>query len=252
MSSYRRPDNPERTLWTEFDEKEDCGVTFSKFGIETCEEMITREEDCDRSAAEKSRRCRTERRVGAKKSSKEEEKGKDTLPPFETTPKTINSNNISPERIAEKEEEEVKEGKEKATRRASVLCKHERGKKSPSSVFISTSSSLSSSFEDGKEDGEEEEKKTTNNRKEESLTRQIFFPKRQRRKYLQPPLPPLHFQQREAKKLIGTKIGLFARKKKKKRKMKKINSLDSTSRRKESASCDGRMSSNACNEWLKS
>ena len=93
MSSYRRPDNPERTLWTEFDEKEDCGVTFSKFGIETCEEMITREEDCDRSAAEKSRRCRTERRVGAKKSSKEEEKGKDTLPPFETTPKTINTNN---------------------------------------------------------------------------------------------------------------------------------------------------------------
>jgi hypothetical protein len=80
MSSYRRPDNPERTLWTEFDEKEDCGVTFSKFSIETCEEMITREEDCDRSAAEKSRRYRTERRVGAKKSSKEEEKGKDTLP----------------------------------------------------------------------------------------------------------------------------------------------------------------------------
>ena len=95
MSSYRRPDNPERTLWTEFDEKEDCGVTFSKFSIETCEEMITREEDCDRSAAEKSRRYRTERRVGAKKSSKEEEKGKDTLPAFETTPKTINSNNIS-------------------------------------------------------------------------------------------------------------------------------------------------------------
>ena len=165
MSSYRRPDNPERTLWTEFDEKEDCGVTFSKFGIETCEEMITREEDCDRSAAEKSRRCRTERRVGAKKSSKEEEKGKDTLPPFETTPKTINTNNISPERIAEKEEEEVKEGKEKATRRASVLCKHERGKKSPSSVFISTSSSLSSSFEDGKEEGEEEEEK--NNQQQE-------------------------------------------------------------------------------------
>ena len=165
MSSYRRPDNPERTLWTEFDEKEDCGVTFSKFGIETCEEMITREEDCDRSAAEKSRRCRTERRVGAKKSSKEEEKGKDTLPPFETTPKTINTNNISPERIAEKEEEEVKEGKEKATRRASVLCKHERGKKSPSSVFISTSSSLSSSFEDGKEVGEEEEEK--NNQQQE-------------------------------------------------------------------------------------
>ena len=108
MSSYRRPDNPERTLWSEFDEKEDCGVTFSKFGIETCEEMITREEDCDRSAAEKSRRCRTERRVGAKKSSKEEEKGKDTLPPFETTPKTINTNNISPERIVEKEEEEGK------------------------------------------------------------------------------------------------------------------------------------------------
>ena len=165
MSSYRRPDNPERTLWTEFDEKEDCGVTFSKFGIETCEEMITREEDCDRSAAEKSRRCRTERRVGAKKSSKEEEKGKDTLPPFETTPKTINTNNIYPERIAEKEEEEVKEGKEKATRRASVLCKHERGKKSPSSVFISTSSSLSSSFEDGKEEGEEEEEK--NNQQQE-------------------------------------------------------------------------------------
>ena len=165
MSSYRRPDNPERTLWTEFEEKEDCGVTFSKFGIETCEEMITREEDCDRSAAEKSRRCRTERRVGAKKSSKEEEKGKDTLPPFETTPKTINTNNISPERIAEKEEEEVKEGKEKATRRASVLCKHERGKKSPSSVFISTSSSLSSSFEDGKEEGEEEEEK--NNQQQE-------------------------------------------------------------------------------------
>ena len=165
MSSYRRPDNPERTLWTEFDEKEDCGVTFSKFGIETCEEMITREEDCDRSAAEKSRRCRTERRVGAKKSSKEEEKGKDTLPPFETTPKTINTNNISPERIAEKEEEEGKEVKEKATRRASVLCKHERGKKSPSSVFISTSSSLSSSFEDGKEEGEEEEEK--NNQQQE-------------------------------------------------------------------------------------
>ena len=165
MSSYRRPDNPERTLWTEFEEKEDCGVTFSKFGIETCEEMITREEDCDRSAAEKSRRCRTERRVGAKKSSKEEEKGKDTLPPFETTPKTINTNNISPERIAEKEEEEVKKGKEKATRRASVLCKHERGKKSPSSVFISTSSSLSSSFEDGKEEGEEEEEK--NNQQQE-------------------------------------------------------------------------------------
>ena len=165
MSSYRRPDNPERTLWTEFDEKEDCGVTFSKFSIETCEEMITREEDCDRSAAEKSRRCRTERRVGAKKSSKEEEKGKDTLPPFETTPKTITINNISPERIAEKEEEEVKEGKEKATRRASVLCKHERGKKSPSSVFISTSSSLSSSFEDGKEEGEEEEEK--NNQQQE-------------------------------------------------------------------------------------
>ena len=166
MSSYRRPDNPERTLWTEFEEKEDCGVTFSKFSIETCEEMITREEDCDRSAAEKSRRCRTERRVGAKKSSKEEEKGKDTLPPFETTPKTINTNNISPERIAEKEEEEeVKEGKEKATRRASVLCKHERGKKSPSSVFISTSSSLSSSFEDGKEVGEEEEEK--NNQQQE-------------------------------------------------------------------------------------
>ena len=165
MSSYRRPDNPERTLWTEFDEKEDSGVTFSKFSIETCEEMITREEDCDRSAAEKSRRCRTERRVGAKKSSKEEEKGKDTLPPFETTPKTINTNNISPERIAEKEEEEVKEGKEKATRRASVLCKHERGKKSPSSVFISTSSSLSSSFEDGKEEGEEEEEK--NNQQQE-------------------------------------------------------------------------------------
>ena len=43
---------------------------------------------------------------------------------------------------------------------------------------------------------------------------------------------------------------------KKKKKMstrrKKINSLDSTSRRKKSASCDGRMSSNACNEWLKS
>ncbi len=165
MSSYRRPDNPERTLWTEFDEKEDCGVTFSKFGIETCEEMITREEDCDRSAAEKSRRCRTERRVGAKKSSKEEEKGKDTLPPFETTPKTIKTNNISPERIAEKDEEEVKEVKEKATRRASVLCKHERGKKSPSSVFISTSSSLSSSFEDGKEEGEEEEEK--NNQQQE-------------------------------------------------------------------------------------
>ena len=165
MSSYRRPDNPERTLWTEFDEKEDCGVTFSKFSIETCEEMITREEDCDRSAAEKSRRCRTERRVGAKKSSKEEEKGKDTLPPFETTPKTINTNNISPERIAEKEEEEGKEVKEKATRRASVLCKHERGKKSPSSVFISTSSSLSSSFEDGKEEGEEEEEK--NNQQQE-------------------------------------------------------------------------------------
>jgi hypothetical protein len=166
MSSYRRPDNPERTLWTEFDEKEDCGVTFSKFGIETCEEMITREEDCDRSAAEKSRGCRTERRVGAKKSSsKEEEKGKDTLPPFETTPKTINTNNISPERIAEKEEEEGKEVQEKATRRASVLCKHERGKKSPSSVFISTSSSLSSSFEDGKEEGEEEEEK--NNQQQE-------------------------------------------------------------------------------------
>ena len=165
MSSYRRPDNPERTLWTELDEKEDCGVTFSKFGIETCEEMITREEDCDRSAAEKSRRCRTERRVGAKKSSKEEEKGKDTLPPFETTPKTIINNNISPERIAEKEEEEGKEVKEKATRRASVLCKHERGKKSPSSVFISTSSSLSSSFEDGKEEGEEEEEK--NNQQQE-------------------------------------------------------------------------------------
>ena len=165
MSSYRRPDNPERTLWTEFDEKEDCGVTFSKFGIETCEEMITVEEDCDRSAAEKSRRCRTERRVGAKKSSKEEEKGKDTLPPFETTPKTINTNNISERRIAEKEEEEGKEVQEKATRRASVLCKHERGKKSPSSVFISTSSSLSSSFEDGKEEGEEEKEK--NNQQQE-------------------------------------------------------------------------------------
>lgn len=162
MSSCRRPDAPERTLWTEYEEEGDCAVTFSKFGREKCEEVVVVEEDFEddidrRSSTSESQKSR---RKGGKKQKVGAKKSKDTPKLFaektketdddRTTNEKKRIGNPSPPRRRNSAAEE-----EETSRRTSVSFKqHERGKKSPSSVFITASSS--SSEEEEEEENEKE------------------------------------------------------------------------------------------------
>jgi hypothetical protein len=160
MSSCRRPDAPERTLWTEYEEEGDCAVTFSKFGREKCEEVVVVEEDfeddIDRRSSSESQKSRRKggkkQKVGAKKSKdtpKLAEKTKETDDDRTTNEKKRIGNPSPPRRRNSAAEEE------ETSRRTSVSFKqHERGKKSPSSVFITASSS--SSEEEEEEENEKE------------------------------------------------------------------------------------------------
>ena len=162
MSSCRRPDAPERTLWTEYEEEGDCAVTFSKFGREKCEEVVVVEEDFedDIDRRSSSRESQKSRRKGGKKQKVGAKKSKDTPKLAEKTKETDDDRttnekkrigNPSPPRRRNSAAEE-----EETSRRTSVSLKqHERGKKSPSSVFITASSSSS------EEEEEEEEKEKT-------------------------------------------------------------------------------------------
>ena len=163
MSSCRRPDAPERTLWTEYEEEGDCAVTFSKFGREKCEEVVVVEEDfeddIDRRSSSESQKSRRKggkkQKVGAKKSKdtpKLAEKTKETDDDRTTNEKKRIGNPSPPRRRNSAAEEE------ETSRRTSVSFKqHERGKKSPSSVFITASSSS----EEEEEEEEENEKEKT-------------------------------------------------------------------------------------------
>ena len=172
MSSCRRPDAPERTLWTEYEEEKDCAVTFSKFGLEKCEEVVVVEEDfeddIDRRSSSESQKSR---RKGGKKKKVGAKKSKDTPQllaektqscPKETDDRTTTNEkkrigNPSPPRRRNSAAEE-----EETSRRTSVSFKqHERGKKSPSSVFITASSSSSEEEEEEEEKEEEKEKEKT-------------------------------------------------------------------------------------------
>ena len=162
MSSCRRPDAPERTLWTEYEEEGDCAVTFSKFGREKCEEVVVVEEDfeddIDRRSSSESQKSRRKggkkQKVGAKKSKdtpKLAEKTKETDDDRTTNEKKRIGNPSPPRRRNSAAEEE------ETSRRTSVSFKqHERGKKSPSSVFITASSSS----EEEEEEEENEKEKT--------------------------------------------------------------------------------------------